>query len=113
MKKPSKSFLNRGLFSNVTNPCDLYRVIRDEGRCSKLKSGIEELWEIYYPYADGDFPKQLSQDFHARYWEMYLTCTLVGNSFNVVPKQGRSEGPDIKIEHASLIGLLIVRFVIG
>ena len=32
---------------------------------------------------------------------MYLTCTLIYNSFKVVPKQTRAKGPDIKIDHAS------------
>ncbi|MFH1639259.1 MAG: hypothetical protein ABIB93_02970 [Chloroflexota bacterium] len=90
------------LFSDDTNFSDeLYRIIRDENRCAKVKSDMENLWGIYHPYADGDFPKQLAQDFHARYWEMYLTCTLVHNSFNVAPKQTRAKGPDIKIDHAS------------
>ncbi len=89
------------LFSNDINPSDdLYRIIRDESRCAKLKSDMENLWGIYHPYADSDFPKQLAQDFDARFWEMYLTCTLVHNSFKVAPKQKRAkEGPDIKIDH--------------
>ena len=72
------------LFSDDINPSDeLYRIIRDENRCANLKSDMENLWGIYHPYADGDFPKQLAQDFHARFWEMYLTCTLIYNSFKV------------------------------
>lgn len=80
----------------------LYRIIRDEFRCAHCKSYMEKLWETYHSYADKDFPKQLAQDFHARFWEMYLTCTLVHNSFNVVPKQTRAKGPDIKIDHPSI-----------
>jgi hypothetical protein len=92
------------LFIDNINPGDgLYRVIRDENRPStvELKSYTENLWVTYHPYADKDFPEQLAQDFHARFWEMYLTCTLVYNSVNVVPKRTRAEGPDIKIDHAS------------
>ena len=90
------------LLSDAINPSDeLYRIIRDEERCVKDKSYVENLWDTYQPYADRDFPKQLAQDFHARFWEMYLTCTLVHNSFNVVPKQTRAKGPDIKVDHAS------------
>lgn len=82
---------------------DIYRFIRDENTASavKLRSDSVSLWGTYHPYADRDFPKQLAHDFHARFWEMYLTCTLVHRSFNVVPKQGRARGPDIKIAHAS------------
>lgn len=91
------------LFIDDIIPSDeLYRVIRDETRLADLKSYIEDLWVDYCPYADKDFPKQLPHDFHARFWEMYLTCTLVNKSFTVVPKQTRAEGPDIKITYASM-----------
>jgi type I restriction enzyme S subunit len=90
------------LFINeITNEDKLYRFYRDEDRVSELKSYMENLWKIYCPYADRDFRQQLTQDFHARFWEMYLTCTLVNKSFNVVSKQTRAKGPDIKIDHAS------------
>jgi len=92
------------LFIKDITPCDeLYRIIRDENRPSvvELKCYMEKLWGTYYPYADKDFKKQLAQDFDARFWEMYLTCTLVHKSYEVVPKQGRARGPDIKIENAS------------
>ncbi len=90
------------LFSDDINPSDeLYRVIRDENRCAKFKSYMEKLWGIYHPYADSDFPKQLAHDFHARFWEMYLACTLIDNSFKIVPKRTKAKGPDIKIDHAS------------
>ena len=80
---------------------ELYRIIRDEKRCAEYKSYMLGLWETYSPYADRDFPQQLAQDFHARFWEMYLTCTLVHNSFNVVPKQTSAKGPDILIDDLS------------
>jgi hypothetical protein len=90
------------LFIDDINPCDeLYRIIRDEDRCAEHKSYLENLWETYHPYADRDFPKQLSFDFHARFWEMYLTCVLISNSLKVVPKQKRSKGPDISIDDST------------
>ncbi len=90
------------LFIDDINPCDeLYRIIRDEDRCLHYKSYMEDLWRIYHPYADRDFPKQLPQDFHARFWEMYLTCTLISKSFKVIPKQTRAQGPDILIDDSS------------
>ena len=79
---------------------ELYRIIRDEERCSGLKSYMESLWEIYSPYADRDFRYQVAQDFHARYWEMYLTCKLISMSLNIVPKQTGSQGPDILIDQS-------------
>ncbi len=87
------------LFSDDINPSDeLYCIIRDEPRYARDKAWMEELWDTYQDYADKDFQKQLAQDFHARFWEMYLTCTLIFNSFKVVPKLTRSEGPDIEID---------------
>lgn len=89
------------LFINAINPSDeYYRMIRDEKRPDviRLNSYMEDLWQIYYPYADKDFRLNLSYDFHARFWEMYLTCTLINKSFYVVPKLKRAEGPDILIE---------------
>ena len=93
--------VERLFIDDITSSDELYRIIRDEERCAKPKSDMENLWGTYHPYADGDFPKQLAQDFHARFWEMYLTCTLIYNSFKVLPKQTRAKGPDIKIDHAS------------
>ena len=79
------------LFSDDINPCDeLYRIIRYEDRCLQYKSYMEDLLGIYHQYADRDFPKQSAQDFHARFWEMFLTCTLISKSFKVVPKQTRA-----------------------
>jgi len=92
------------LFIEDMTPSDeLYRIIRDEKRPEvvEFKSYMENLWNIYYPYADKDFRLQLAHDFHARFWEMYLTCTLISKSFNVVPKLKRAEGPDILIEDSS------------
>ncbi len=88
---------------DITPSDDLYRTIRDENRprVAELKYYMENLWKIYYPYSDTDFRLQLAHDFHARFWEMYLTCTLISKSFNVVPKRKRSEGPDILIEESS------------
>lgn len=90
------------LFIDGVTPSDkLYCIIRDEERCVHYKSYMEDLWGTYKRYADKDFPQQLAQDFHARFWEMYLTCTLIFKSFSVVPKQTRSQGPDILIDDSS------------
>lgn len=92
----------RELFlSNITVSDKLYRIIRDEERCSDYKHYLESLWQIYEPYADTDFPQQLAYDFNARFWEMYLTCTLIQYSFNVIQKQTKSKGPDILIDDSS------------
>jgi len=87
------------LFIDGITPSDnYYSVIRDKPHCAHYKSCMEKMWTVYYPYADKDYQKQLTQDFHARFWEMYLTCTLIEKSFNVYPKFTKSEGPDILIQ---------------
>jgi hypothetical protein len=86
---------------DVTVSDEFYRMIRDENRAAvvKLRSYLLNLWDIYHDYADKDFPEQLAQDFQARFWEMYLTCTLIHKSFKVLPKRTRARGPDIRIEY--------------
>ncbi len=66
-----------------------YNIIRDDPdpTISARKDLIEELWMSYYPYADRDFRQKMQEDFHSRFWEMYLTCTLMQESFNVSQKQ--------------------------
>jgi type I restriction enzyme S subunit len=94
------------LFIDDVTVCDeTYRIIRDEDRApvAELRSYILSLWGTYHNYADRDFRRQLTQDFDARFWEMYLTCTLIDKSFNVVPKRRRARGPDIRIEYGSTI----------
>jgi hypothetical protein len=88
---------------DVTVSDEFYRMIRDENRAPvvELRSYLENLWGTYHDYADKDFPRQLAQDFQARFWEMYLTCTLIDKSFNVLPKRTRARGPDIRIEYGS------------
>jgi hypothetical protein len=57
----------------------------------------EHLWSQYFPYADKHFLVEIRHDFHARFWEMYLTCALLENA----PAHGYSiacpkpTGPDI------------------
>ena len=59
----------------------------------------EELWERYHPYADKHFLSEIRRDFHARFWEMYLTCALLEHG----PRLGyavacHKPGPDVLLE---------------
>ena len=85
---------------SITPIDDHYGMVRDCKRQEILrgKNYMEDLWKRCHRYLDKDFPKKLSEDFHARFWEMYLTSTLIERSFNVRPKLTRSKGPDILIE---------------
>jgi type I restriction enzyme S subunit len=91
---------NRLFLDNIEPIDEFYLMVRDDTREEILKGKefMEELWEQYYEYADKDFPQKLSEDFHARFWEMYLTCTLIKRGYPVCPKAARSEGPDILVQ---------------
>jgi hypothetical protein len=59
------------------------------------RENCERLWEQYEPFADPEFRTELRSNFDARYWEMYLTTTLISLGYNVrCPKPG----PDVGIE---------------
>lgn len=54
----------------------------------------EELWEAFEPCADPDFLSEIRVRFDERFWEMYLTVTLIRQGFEVIcPKPG----PDVGI----------------
>ncbi|MCF6193218.1 MAG: hypothetical protein L3J46_02660, partial [Kangiellaceae bacterium] len=57
----------------------------------------DTLWSIFRKYSDRNFENQLKIDFHARFWEMYLSCFLL-SKYNSVefPKPG----PDILIKNS-------------
>ena len=60
----------------------------------------EQLWDQYHPYADDHFLTEIKRDFHARFWEMCLTCALLQRA----QQQGYTvscpkPGPDVLIEH--------------
>lgn len=78
-----------------------YRNLRDEvsepARVCKLFT--EELWAVYYPYADPHFLTEIRRDYYGRFWEMYLTCALLDH----LPKYGYAvscpkPGPDVLVE---------------
>lgn len=61
------------------------------------RARCEDLWEIFAPFADPEFAIEISKEFDARYWEMYLTCYFIREGFEVIcPKPG----PDVGIEVA-------------
>ncbi len=57
-----------------------YRRIRDRANYSLCKASLEDLWQTYHPYADPNFREEIRkspEDFHQRFWEMYLGCELL------------------------------------
>ena len=55
--------------------CNLRRAESKYARAGK--DFAQRLWRIYHPYADSHFLTEIRRDFHARFWEMYLTCALM------------------------------------
>src|SRR5689334_4607144 len=74
-----------------------YRNIRDSQNehAKRARAACEALWEIYQPYADPEFLIETRDSLDPRYWEMYLTTSLIDQGFDVVcPKPG----PDVGIQ---------------
>ena len=62
----------------------------------KAKQQCEVLWDQYEEYADNEFRVELRNNFDARYWEMYLTVSLIDMGFSVTcPKPD----PDVGIQY--------------
>ncbi len=55
---------------------------------------LESLWEKYEPYADKQFRVEIASNFHQRFWEMYLSCTLMDLGIELSPKR-KQKGPDV------------------
>jgi hypothetical protein len=84
------------LFSNEEAADPGYRSIRDGGdpRLRMAKWHCEYLWILFQRYADKEFRTELRRTFDARYWEMYLTTSLIFAGYEVTcPKPG----PDVGI----------------
>jgi len=91
------------LFDTTIEKCDSsYKSIRDESGLETQKQYFETLWEKYKNYADPDFIKKFpNEEFHQRFWEMYLTCTLKEYGHSPIPKS-KSNGPDICLKYGNL-----------
>ena len=93
------------LFSPGDASDSAYRNLRSPTHAegNEGKAFAERLWSEYYPYADANFLTEVRSNFHARFWEMYLTCALLQHQrkqgYSVsCPKRKNSGGPDILIE---------------
>lgn len=66
----------------------------------QLRAMLQEMWTRYEPYADLDFRQGFARDVDARFWEMYLGCTLLDAGRTLLPVTARQrEGgqPDLCI----------------
>ncbi len=90
------------LFENTVTAGDpKYNYIRGaSGQTAKVtKMFTESLWVKYQPYADCNFAEQIRRDFDARFWEMYLACTLMDKGYEFTGKTSKNAGPDIRVKH--------------
>jgi hypothetical protein len=86
----------KALFNNAISPNDPnYSALRDDPRHNKLKDYCLELWQIYHPFADPNFPKEFANNLHARFWELYLGVYLLEQGVELIPKRS-SVGPDFQ-----------------
>ena len=85
------------LFTDDAAADAAYRNVREAARdwSKQARQHCEILWERFEHLADSEFRKEIREHFDARYWEMYLTVSLMDQGYDVIcPKPG----PDVGIE---------------
>jgi hypothetical protein len=88
---------NLPLFSDDPATDQSYINIRAAGNeyTRAARENCETLWELYEGLADNEFRIEIRSTFDVRYWEMYLTTTLMLEGYEV---QCPKPGPDVGIE---------------
>lgn len=87
------------LFSNCESTEDLayINICSGSHRINReIKVFCELLWDKFEEHADTHFLIEFKQNFYERYWEMYLTSSLIDWEYSI---ESNSHGPDILIEH--------------
>lgn len=89
------------LFEEPGEPGSLYEAIRSGSHHEEIatRRRVDELWLHFAPHADRQFAKEFRAQPHSRYWEMYLTCVLLGQQREVECKK---PGPDILVREGRL-----------
>ena len=86
---------SRSLFTNShVEPCPEYKYVRKAAnkRSQEVKAHCEDLWHDFSEHADTHFLDEFPLHFHQRWFEMYLTVSLIRAELSVTcPKPG----PDI------------------
>jgi hypothetical protein len=84
------------LFAQQGEPNSIYERLKTRATLygSDDCARVDTLWATFAPYADSHFESEFRHCTYERYWEMYLTCTLIERGFEVdCPKPG----PDVRI----------------
>jgi hypothetical protein len=75
------------------------RSMQDE-HITAAKAFVESLWDRFCGFADPNFLTEIRRDFHARFWEMYLTCALQDYAIRRgIAISCPKPGPDVLLEH--------------
>ncbi|MBW4553086.1 MAG: hypothetical protein KME35_18535 [Aphanocapsa sp. GSE-SYN-MK-11-07L] len=75
--------------------CDIKNEINSN--CQESKIFVEQLWRKAHQYLDSDILKELPDQFHQRFWEIYLAASLLEAGLNLQRSSGR-DGSDICIK---------------
>ena len=91
----------KSLFSgNPANACSTYRYILDSKKSTDRagREHCEELWNEYRSFADPHFLEEFPLHTHQRWFEMYLTVSLIRAGLNVECSKLKKRGaPDVLI----------------
>ena len=95
------------LFFSVPGAQQEYEELRldPDPESQSIRELIEQMWSEYRLYADSNFLQQArNNDFQARYWELYLGCSLLRQGIQIEPRATHRQrrdrhnlGPDFKI----------------
>lgn len=74
--------------------CPAYENVKNGANdlCRTVREHCNNLWLDYWTFADDHFREQFSLNFHQRWFEMYLTVSLIRSRVSV---ECRKPGPDI------------------
>ena len=65
--------------------CHVYDDVRNgiNDRCRSVREHCEDLWRDYWKFADEHFPVEFALQFHQRWFEMYLTVSLLRRGISI------------------------------
>ena len=92
----------RSLFSDSSeSSCPEYQHVLNpvNEQCRMAKAHCEDLWRDFSEHANGRFRKEFRLHFHQRWFEMYLTVSLIRAGLTV-EYRNRERGPDVLLTFA-------------
>ena len=84
------------LFQNTSGACEVVQHLSENpnAHTQAARDFLMEYWPIFKPYADTEFLSEMQRNLHQRFWEMYLTCSMLIADKSV---ESADSGPDIKV----------------